>query len=99
MAQAESPEWMPASSMCSITPPTIVRVAVADGVDVDLDGVLQELVDQDRVLGAGLDGLGHVARQARLVVDDLHRPAAQHEAGPDHAPGSRSARRSAAPRS
>ena len=25
MAQAESPEWMPASSMCSITPPTIVR--------------------------------------------------------------------------
>ena len=25
MAQALSPEWMPASSMCSITPPTIVR--------------------------------------------------------------------------
>ena len=25
MAQAESPEWTPASSMCSITPATIVR--------------------------------------------------------------------------
>ena len=57
--------------------------AVADGVDVDLAGVLEELVDQDRVLGAGLDRLGHVPRQARLVVDDLHGAAAQHEAGPD----------------
>ena len=35
------------------------------------------------MLGAGLDGLGHVAGEARLVVDDLHRPAAQHEARPD----------------
>ena len=57
--------------------------AVADGVDVDLAGVLEELVDQDGVLGAGLDRLGHVPRQARLVVDDLHGAAAEDEAGPD----------------
>ena len=31
-------------------------VAVRQGVDVDLDGVFQELVYEDRVVGAGADG-------------------------------------------
>ena len=47
--QALSPEWMPASSMCSITPPDH-PLAVGDRVDVDLDGVFQELVDQHRLV-------------------------------------------------
>ena len=49
MAQAESPEWMPASSICSMTPADDHLLAVADGVDVDFDGVFQELVDQHRL--------------------------------------------------
>ena len=50
--QAESPECTPASSTCSITPPMSTSpVRVPDGVDVDLDGVLEEAVDEHRTLG------------------------------------------------
>ena len=63
--------------------------AVGDDVDVDLDRVGQELVDQDRrvlLAGArrqalaarGLHRGEHELLQARRVVDDLHRAAAQH---------------------
>ncbi len=52
ITQAESPECTPASSMCSITAGMKTSVAVADGVGLGLDGVLQELVDQDRPLRA-----------------------------------------------
>ena len=45
---------MPASSMCSMTPPITTRSPSQTRVDVDLDGVLEELVDQDRVLGRDL---------------------------------------------
>ena len=48
MTQAESPEWMPASSMCSMTAGTKASVAVGERVGLALDGVLQEPVDQDR---------------------------------------------------
>ena len=50
--QAESPEWMPASSMCSMMPPRYMLRAVVEGVDVDLDGVVEEPVDQQRVVRA-----------------------------------------------
>ena len=52
--QHESPEWMPASSMCSIRPPITQRRAVGHGVDVHLDRVLEELVDEDRLAGRDL---------------------------------------------
>ncbi len=48
--QAESPEWMPASSMCCITPPITHARAVADRVDVGLERVLEEAVDQHRAV-------------------------------------------------
>ena len=47
----ESPEWIPASSMCSMTAPMNTSRAVAHRVDVDLDRALEEPVDQDRVVG------------------------------------------------
>ncbi|CAI8317830.1 MAG: Uncharacterised protein [Rhodospirillaceae bacterium] len=59
-------------------PRDVDRIAVADGVDIDLDGVAQVAVDQHRVVAGNLDGLGHVAAQADCVVDDLHAPATQH---------------------
>ena len=52
MTQAESPEWMPASSMCSMTAGTKASSPSADGVGLGLDGVLQELVDEDRAAPA-----------------------------------------------
>ena len=80
--QAESPEWMPASSMCSMMPPMTVILPVADGVHVHLDGVLQELVDEDGVLGRGRQGPIHEIDQGSVVRHDLHGPPAQHVGGP-----------------
>ena len=52
MTQALSPECTPASSTCSITAADEhLAGGVADGVDVDLDGVLEEAVDEHRPLG------------------------------------------------
>ena len=51
--------------------------AVGDRVHIDFASIFEELVDQDRVAGAGLDRLGHESREGLLVVDDLHRPTAQ----------------------
>ena len=59
------------------------HLPVPDRVDVDLDRVLEELVNQDRVIRRRLDRLGHVLHQRSLVVADLHRPPAQHVAGSD----------------
>ena len=61
--------------MCSMIPATTVVCPVADGVHVHLDGVLEELVDQDRVARGDLEGPDHEAPQAFRVVDDLHRAA------------------------
>ena len=57
--------------------------AVEERVDVDLDGVLQEPVDQHGVGGAQVGGLGDVGLERGVVVDDLHPPAAQHVGRPD----------------
>ena len=46
-AHAESPEWMPASSMCSITPPTTTApVLIGNDVDVELDRLGEKFIDQ-----------------------------------------------------
>jgi hypothetical protein len=52
--------------------------AVAQCVDVDLDGILEEPVDEHRVLGGQFGGAGDVALQGVLVIDDLHAASAQH---------------------
>ena len=38
---------------------------VGDRIDVELERVLEELVDQDRMLGRGVDGVRHVAVERR----------------------------------
>ena len=61
--------------------------AVAQRVDVDLDRVFEEAVDERGPLGrqaalaperAGVRELAHRAAQVGVVVDDLHRAAAEH---------------------
>ncbi len=81
-------EWMPASSMCSITPadrlPWPARRRRSACATSTSRASVEELVDQDRgVRGAGVDGRGHVVVQLLLVGDDLHGPAAEDEAGAD----------------
>ena len=64
--QAESPEWMPASSMCSITPQTKTSRAVAERIDVHLDRVRKIAVEEQRVLAEHrVDLPGLVVRIAR----------------------------------
>ena len=53
-------------------------LAVADRVHVDLDGVLEELVDEHGVLGAHADRRVHVVLELLGAVDDLHGAAAEH---------------------
>ncbi|CAM5561414.1 hypothetical protein SBADM41S_01616 [Streptomyces badius] len=76
-AQAESPEWMPAFLDVLHDAAEVELVAVVEGVHVDLDGVVEEAVDQDRPGGADLGGLGDVGGEAGLVVHDLHAAAAE----------------------
>ena len=53
-------------------------------VDVKLECVLQELVDEDGMLGRRVHGLGHVAVERAGVIDDGHRPPAQDVRRPHH---------------
>src|SRR5438445_4914120 len=57
--------------------------AVAQRVDVDLDGVLEEPVDQHGVLRRQLGGTGDVAVQRLVVVHNLHATTAKHIGRPD----------------
>ena len=66
---------MPASSMCSMMPETKVVLAVAEAVDVDLDGVRQVGVEQQRVLAEQRVDL------AGLVVGVLLLDVLRHQAG------------------
>ena len=55
--------------------------AVKQGVDVDLDGRIEEAVDEQRAAREQQLGVvaGQVIAQRRLVVDDRHAAPAQHE--------------------
>ena len=57
--------------------------AVVERVHVDLDGVVEEAVDQDRVLGRGDRGPGDVTGEGLVVVDDLHAASAEDVRRPD----------------
>jgi len=65
---------------------------IADGVDVDLDGVGEEPIDQDRTFGRQTALLAQAAESGEFVhrtskvvavVDDLHRPSTEYVAGAD----------------
>ncbi len=51
---------------------------VAHGVDVHFDGAIEEVVQQHRAVVGHLDCFTHIALEFLFLVDDLHRPAAQH---------------------
>ena len=59
-------------------PPEIQVDPVVERIHIDLDGLVQELVDQHRMLRAGLGRPLDVVGEHRLVVDDLHASPTQH---------------------
>ena len=57
-------------------------LAIADCVDVHLDGVTEKTVHQDRMLRGSPYRELHILAQRLDIPDDLHRPSAQHVGGP-----------------
>ena len=58
--------------------------AIAEGIDIHLGGVLEVLVNQNRVIRLDVHRFVHVAVELVLAVDHLHGPAAQDIAGAHH---------------
>src|SRR5699024_11419595 len=52
--------------------------AVIQSIDVDFDGIIQEAVDQDGMIGADVGRVDQVVVELVVVIDDLHTTAAQH---------------------
>ena len=52
--------------------------AVTDGIDIHLDGSIQEVIKQNRAVIGDQHRVTHVAHQFGFVIDDLHGPATQH---------------------
>src|SRR6266850_1788772 len=50
---------------------------VRDGVNVDLDGAVQELVDEHRIGSGDVRRFQHTATQRVDVLHELHRPSAE----------------------
>ena len=59
-------------------------LAVADRIDVHLDGDVEEPVEQHRAVVGHLHRVVHVGAQVVLVVDDFHGAAAEHVGRPHH---------------
>ena len=56
-------------------------VAVAEGVHIHLNGVVEILINQHGMVGFHLHRLGHVTVEFGFVVDHFHGAAAEHIAG------------------
>ena len=84
--------------MCSMMPPITTSRAVADGVDVDLDRVLEELVDQHRAVGRRRERASACSARGRAARrrSPWRGRRARRTAAP--APGSRCGWRSRSPR-
>ena len=55
--------------------------AVADTINIHLDGILQKPIDQHRLPLRDGKRLGHVTFKLRVVVTDFHGAATEHKAG------------------
>ena len=56
---------------------------VGDGIDLDL-GALHIAIHEHGMIRCHLDGTAHIVAQFFLIVDDLHRTAAEHIGGANH---------------
>ena len=59
-------------------------LVIAEGIHVHLNGVLQVLVDEHRMIRLNLNGFIHVAVQLVLVIDNFHGATTQDVRGADH---------------
>ena len=59
-------------------------LAVADRIDVHLDGDVEEAIEQHRAVVGDLHRVGHVGAQVFLVEHHFHGAAAEHVGGAHH---------------
>src|SRR3990167_1426878 len=53
-------------------------LAAAEGTEIDFDGAVEEVVEQHRAVVGHFHRFAHVALELFFLVDDFHRPTAQH---------------------
>ncbi len=58
--------------------------AVANRINIDLDGVLEKFIDQHRQTGGRGKGPLHIGLQALVIKDDFHGPSPEHIRGAQH---------------
>ena len=59
-------------------PADIDICAVTQRVDIDLDGIVQEPVNQHRIVAGDDDRIAHIALQIGQVMHHFHGPATKH---------------------
>ncbi len=57
------------------------HLAVADGIALRFDGAIEEVIDEDAVVGHVAQDVEHLVHQLLLVDHDLHLLPAEHVAG------------------
>ena len=57
---------------------------ICESVDIEFDGPLEKLVDEDRFFGRGVYRRTHILVERLLIIDDRHRPAAKDETRTHH---------------
>ena len=57
--------------------------SVRNGIDIDLDRVLQKFVDEDRMAGRSFDGRWTKSCTGLVIIRDLHGSSPQDIGGPD----------------
>ena len=51
---------------------------VCHGVHIELEGIFEELVDEDRMLWRRIHRVGHVSVECARIVDNRHRSSPEH---------------------
>jgi hypothetical protein len=60
-------------------------IAIGDRIDIDLDGIFEESIDQDRLALGDDKGFGDKPIELGVVVADFHGSATEDKAGSDQA--------------
>ena len=52
-------------------------ISVAQRIDINLDGIVKEAVDENRVISRNDDSVAHVALEIGFIMHNFHRPATE----------------------
>mmetsp|Transcript_23416 Transcript_23416/g.41618 ORF Transcript_23416/g.41618 Transcript_23416/m.41618 type:complete len:410 (-) Transcript_23416:1258-2487(-) len=61
-----------------------IAILIAEGINIHFHRAIEVLVNKDGTLGVNFDGVGDIALEVVVVVQDLHGTTTQHIAGTNH---------------